>query len=122
MEAACTLPARKTSTSSGKRHTVILAQGDSFRAIKAIAPTAKVGTAFSMSPAIPHTPSPEDAAAAKRFDAFNNVWFLETALRGRYPDAFVHGVPLETMGFQSGDDTRMRASLDYIGVNYYYNY
>jgi beta-glucosidase len=73
-----------------------------------------------MSPAIPHTPSPEDAAAAKRFDAFNNVWFLETALRGRYPDAFVHGVPLETMGFQSGDDTRMRASLDYIGVNYYF--
>jgi beta-glucosidase len=101
-------------------HTVNLGQGDSFRAIKAIAPQSKVGTAFSMSSATPLTSSPEDAAAAKRFDAFNNVWFLETALRGRYPDAFVHGVPLETMGFHSGDDKRMTAPLDYIGVNYYF--
>jgi beta-glucosidase len=101
-------------------HTVNLAQGDAFRAIKAIAPKSKVGTAFSMSPAAPLTSSAEDAAAAKRFDAFNNVWFLETALRGRYPEAFVHGTPLETMGFQSGDEKRMIAPLDYIGVNYYF--
>jgi beta-glucosidase len=47
-----------------------------------------------MSPATPLTSSPEDVAATKRFDAFNNVWFLETALRGRYPEAFVHGTPL----------------------------
>jgi beta-glucosidase len=73
-----------------------------------------------MSPATPRTSSPEDGAAAKRFDAFNNVWFLETALRGRYPEAFVHGTPLETMGFQSGDEKRMIAPLDYIGVNYYF--
>ncbi len=101
-------------------HTVNLAQGDAFRAIKAIAPKSKVGTAFSMSPATPRTSSAEDAAAARRFDAFNNVWFLETALRGRYPEAFVHGTPLETMGFQSGDEKRMIAPLDYIGVNYYF--
>jgi beta-glucosidase len=101
-------------------HTVNLAQGDAFRAIKAIAPKSKVGTAFSMSSTTPATSSPEDAAAAKRFDAFNNVWFLETALRGRYPEAFVHGTPLETMGFQSGDEKRMAAPLDYIGINYYF--
>jgi beta-glucosidase len=101
-------------------HTVNLAQGDGFRAIKAIAPKSKVGTAFSMSPAAPLTSSSDDAAAAKRFDAFNNVWFLETALRGRYPEAFVNGTPLEAMGFQSGDEKRMTAPLDYIGVNYYF--
>ena len=101
-------------------HTVNLAQGDAFRAIKAIVPKSQVGSAFSMSPATPLTSSPEDAAAARRFDAFNNVWFLETALRGRYPEAFVHGTPLEAMGFQSGDEKRMAAPLDYIGVNYYF--
>ncbi|MEI9979026.1 MAG: GH1 family beta-glucosidase [Edaphobacter sp.] len=103
-------------------HTVNLAQGDGFRAIKAIAPKSKVGSAFSMSPATPLTSSPEDAAAAKRFDAFNNVWFLETALRGRYPKAFVHDTPLETMGFQSGDEKRIAAPLDYIGINYYFRH
>ena len=101
-------------------HTVNIAQGDAFRAIKAIAPKSKVGSAFSMSPASPLTSSPENVAAAKRFDAFNNVWFLETALRGRYPEAFVHGTPLEAMGFRSGDEKRMTAPLDYIGVNYYF--
>jgi beta-glucosidase len=101
-------------------HTVNLAQGDAYRAIKAIASKSKVGTAFSMSPATPLTSSPEDAAAARRFDSFNNVWFLETALRGRYPEAFVHGTPLETMGFQSGDEKRMTAPLDYVGINYYF--
>jgi beta-glucosidase len=101
-------------------HTVNLAQGDAFRAIKAIAPKSKIGSAFSMSPAAPLTSSPEDAAAAKRFDAFNNVWFLETALRGRYPEAFVHGTPLDAMGFQSGDEKRMTAPLDFIGINYYF--
>ncbi len=101
-------------------HTVNLAQGDAFRAIKAIAPKSKVGSAFSMSPVKPLTNAPEDAAAASRFDAFNNVWFLETALHGKYPDAFVHGTPLKTMGFESGDDKRMTAPLDWIGVNYYF--
>jgi beta-glucosidase len=101
-------------------HTVNLAQGDAFRAIKAIAPKSRVGSAFSMSPVAPLTASHEDAAAASRFDAFNNVWFLETALRGRYPEAFVHGTPFEAMGFQSGDDKRMTAPLDWIGVNYYF--
>jgi Glycosyl hydrolase family 1 len=90
-------------------HTVNLAQGDAFRAIKAVSPQSKVGSAFSMSPVAPLTPSAEDAAAASRFDAFNNVWFLETALRGHYPEAFVHGTPLEAMGFQNGDDKRMSA-------------
>jgi beta-glucosidase len=101
-------------------HTVNLAQGDAFRAIKAIAPKSTVGSAFSMSPAAPLTSSSDDAAAAKRFDAFNNVWFLETAIRGRYPQAFTNGIPLEIMGFQSGDEKRMTAPLDYIGINYYF--
>ena len=101
-------------------HTVNLAQGDAFRAIKAIAPKSRVGTAFSTSSVTPATTSPEDAAAASRFDAFNNLWFLETALRGHYPDAFVHGAPLEAMGFQSGDDKRMTVPLEWIGINYYF--
>ncbi len=101
-------------------HTVNLGQGDAFRAIKAVSPKSKVGTAFSVSSVTPHSDSPEDKAASERYDAFNNVWFLETALRGHYPNAFVHGVPYDAMGFQSGDDKRMNAPLDWIGVNYYF--
>lgn len=100
-------------------HHVNLAQGGAFRAMKAIVPQAKVGTAFSMSPAEPATPSEADQAAAKRHHAYNNIWFLETALRGKYPEAYVGGNPYKAMGMQTGDEDKMRVPLDWIGINYY---
>jgi beta-glucosidase len=100
-------------------HTVNLAQGDAFRAFKALRPDAKVGGAYSVSPGTPKTNSAEDIAAAARYHAHNNTWFLTTALKGRYPKAFVGATPFEAMNFRPGDEDRMRAPLDWIGVNYY---
>jgi beta-glucosidase len=51
--------------------------------------------------------------------ALVNRWFLETALHGRYPDAFPEGAPLEEMGVQDGDLEQMRTPLDFIGINLY---
>lgn len=100
-------------------HVVNLAQGQAFRAIKAANPKAEVGTAFSMSYCQPATASAEDKAAAARADAIANVWFLQPALKGTYPDAFVGGNPLEAMGVKPGDMEIVRAKLDFIGINYY---
>jgi len=100
-------------------HTVNLAQGDGFRAMKAAAPHTEVGTALSMIPAEPFTDTPNDRAAAERFHALNNVWFLETALHGRYPKAFVNDEPYRMPGIRPGDEERMKAPLDWIGINYY---
>ncbi|MGC2546424.1 MAG: family 1 glycosylhydrolase, partial [Silvibacterium sp.] len=55
----------------------------------------------------------------KRFHAINNIFFLETALHGKYPDAFESQEPFEIMGVRPGDDTIMRAPLDWVGINYY---
>jgi beta-glucosidase len=100
-------------------HNVNLAQGNAFRAIKAVTAQAKVGSAFSMSPCEPATPSDADQAAAKRHHAYNNVWFLETALHGKYPEAYVGGNPYDIMGVKAGDETAIKAPLDWIGINYY---
>ncbi len=98
-------------------HVANLAQGDAFRAMRAIAPNAQIGGAYNMSPAVPATDSAEDRAAAERMHAVNNIFFIEPALTGAYPKAFA---PLEQMGFQPGDETRLRAALDWIGINYYF--
>ncbi|MGB7189729.1 MAG: GH1 family beta-glucosidase [Acidobacteriaceae bacterium] len=101
-------------------HTVNLAQGEAFRAMKAASPRAKIGSAYSMSPGEPATNSAADKAATERFHAINNIFFLETALHGRYPDAFEGSkAPYEIMGMRSGDDRIMRAPLDWVGINYY---
>jgi beta-glucosidase len=100
-------------------HTLNLAQGQAFRAIKAASSKATVGSAYGMCPAYPKTASEEDRAATARYHAMNNLFFLETAMRGKYPNPFVGEFPYETMGFQSGDDKIMQVPLDWIGFHYY---
>jgi beta-glucosidase len=100
-------------------HTVNLAQGEGFRALKTARPAARVGTAFSMSPCEPAANSEEDKLAAERAHAITNLWFLEPALKGRYPEAFTF-LPETIMQIRTGDLMKMRAPLDFIGINLYY--
>ncbi len=100
-------------------HVVNLAQGEGFRALKSVQPSARVGTALSMSPCEPATNSDEDKLAAERAHAISNTWFLDPALRGRYSDALTF-LPERTMGIKSGDMEKTRAPLDFIGINLYY--
>ncbi len=100
-------------------HTVNLAQGAGFRALKATRPGARVGTAFSMSACEPATNSEEDKLASERAHAITNLWFLEPALNGRYPEALAF-LPETVMGIKSGDLEKMKAPLDFIGINLYY--
>lgn len=100
-------------------HVVNIAQGQAFRAIKAVNPKFAVGTAFSMSYCQPATGSAEDKAAAERAHAIGNIWFLEPALKGRYPKGFPGENPYEMMGVKSGDMELCKAPLDFVGVNYY---
>lgn len=100
-------------------HTVNLAQGECFRALKANSSKATVGSAYGMCPAYPKTNSEADRAATARYHAMNNLYFLETAMRGKYPNAFVKEIPYEVMEFRAGDEKIMQVPLDWIGFHYY---
>jgi beta-glucosidase len=100
-------------------HTVNRAQAEAFRAIRSVRANAVIGTAFSMSSCEPASDSEADASAAERWHALVNLLYLETALNGRYPDAFVDGVPLDRMGVREGDLESLRTPLDFIGINLY---
>lgn len=100
-------------------HTVNLAQGQAFRAIKAASSQATVGSAYGMEPVYPKTNSAADRAAAARFNALHNLYFLDTAMKGEYPQAFIGETPYEAMGFKAGDEKIMKVPLDWLGVHYY---
>src|ERR1700750_2448870 len=100
-------------------HTLALAQGEALRSIKAASSKATVGSAYGMCPAYPKTDSEADKAAAARYHAMNNVFFLEAAMKGRYPKAFVGEPPYEQMGVKPGDEKIMHAPLDWVGFHYY---
>ena len=101
-------------------HVINLTQGDAFRAIKAIDATARVGGAYDVSPMFPASDSAADKAAAERFHRFQNLWFLTPPLEGKYPDGVLPPERLHALlDYRHGDETRIRADLDFIGVNYY---
>jgi beta-glucosidase len=99
-------------------HTVNLAQAAGFRTLKATRRAARVGTAFSMQSWEPATDSEADQLAAQRAHAITNLWFLEPALKGRYPEALSF-LPETLMRIKSGDLEKTRAPLDFIGINLY---
>jgi beta-glucosidase len=99
-------------------HVVNLAQGEAFRAMRAARSDAVIGTAFSMTSCVPARDTAEDQLAAERWHRLANLWFLEPALRGRYPDAFAEQ-PFERMGIRDDDLALVRAPLDFLGINLY---
>ena len=119
--AAGAFPPGRTSFSDFLKaaHTLALAQGEAHRAVKAASPQATIGSAYEMAPAYPKTDSDDDRAAAARYHAMNNVFFLEAAMHGRYPNAFVGEPPYDLMGFKSGDEKLLYAPLDWVGFHYY---
>jgi beta-glucosidase len=100
-------------------HTSNLAQGAGFSAIKSVRPHSQVGIAHDMELFDPASSSEADQQACERFRAFRNLWFLDPVFTGKYPDAFVSGNPYEEMGWKPGDEQRMRAALDFSGMNFY---
>jgi beta-glucosidase len=100
-------------------HVVNIAQGQAFRALKAVNAKFQVGTAFSMSDCEPATSSERDKEAANRAHAIGNIWFVDPALKGSYPQVLVDGNPYDVMGVKPGDMELCKAPLDFLGINYY---
>jgi len=99
-------------------HTVNVATGMGFRALKAVRPKARVGSSYFMSPCEPATNSEADRLAAERAHAIINRWFLDPALKGVYPDAFPVSPEL-FMGIRPEDMALVHVPLDFVGVNVY---
>jgi beta-glucosidase len=100
-------------------HIANLAQAAAFRVMKATGRANNVGTTLSMSSAFPASNSEQDRSAAERYHALTNVWFLEPLLKGTYPEPFLKPVDPGRIGVENGDMEKVRADLDFIGINLY---
>ena len=100
-------------------HHVLLAHGLATQAIRAALPRASVGITHNLSPMVPASDSPEDAAAAAALDAFQNRTYLDPCLLGTYPSVAEVGIPTDRSCVQEGDLETIAQPLDVLGVNYY---
>jgi beta-glucosidase len=101
-------------------HTVNLAQGKAYRAIKAVNSRCRIGGAYDVAPMLPATDTSQDRAAAERWHKFLNLWFVGTVISGAYPNGVLPADRQEALlGWRDGDAALMYAPLDFVGLNYY---
>ena len=97
-------------------HHLLIAHGQAVQALRANG-VQQVGIVLNLAHVDPASDSPEDAAAAQRWDGFQNRWLLDPLFKGGYPaDLFTLLPPPQQ---EPGDQAIIATPIDYLGVNYY---
>ena len=100
-------------------HHLLLAHGAALEPMRANAPGAEHGIVLNLNPAYPASDTPEDRAAADRFDLFFNRWYLDPILKGAYPADAWEGYGDAVPDVRDGDLEVVSRAIDFLGVNYY---
>jgi beta-glucosidase len=99
-------------------HHVLVSHGASIEVMRGLGMN-NLGAVCNFEWSTPATGADADRAAAARHDAIYNRFFLGGLFRGAYPEAVLEGLePHLPKGWQDDFD-RIRAPLDWLGVNYY---
>jgi beta-glucosidase len=97
-------------------HHVNLAHGTAVDVLRANVPQASLGIIHNRQPCLPANASPQDVAAARKFDAYWNNAFPDPQLLACYPQLLAEAIaPYQ----QPGDLARICRPIDWIGLNHY---
>lgn len=100
-------------------HNVLLAHGKALPVLRANVPDSQVGIVLDLNCVEPASNSPEDVAAARRFDGCQNRWYLDPLFKGAYPQDMLELYGQDAPDVLPGDLETIRAPMDYLGVNFY---
>ncbi len=99
-------------------HHIMLAHGTAIETMRALG-MSNLGAVCNFEWATPASDSPEDLAAAARYDAIYNRFFLGGIFKGEYPAQVMEGLePHMPAGWQE-DFKVIGAPVDWSGLNYY---
>ncbi len=99
-------------------HHVLVSHGRATQVMKGLG-VGNLGAVCNMEWATPASDAPEDIAAARRYDAIYNRFFMGGLFKGAYPDDVLEGLePHLPHGWQD-DFPVIQSPLDWVGVNYY---
>lgn len=103
-------------------HHAFLANAAAIRACRELAPGARIGPSFALSPAYAASSDPCDVLAGDSAEDFLNHWWLDVYCRGLYPPVplrYLQDRGLAPAVAADDADRLSAASPDFIGVNYY---
>ena len=81
----------------------------------------KIGITLNLTSVHPASDSIEDIRKARIVDGLMNRWFLDPALKGRYPGDILSILKdkLHSPKIDDGDLDTLKSPIDFLGVNYY---
>ena len=100
-------------------HYINLAHGAGVQAIRAEAPSARVGTVLQLPPVYPRSDTEEDEKAARTLDGLLNRWYTEPVLIGRYPEDILDILRPLNLPIREEDMKQIHQPLDFAGLNLY---
>ncbi|MEV4498101.1 GH1 family beta-glucosidase [Micromonospora arborensis] len=103
-------------------HHLQLAHGLAVGALRASGSDSRIGPALNLHPCYPADDSPQAAAAARLYDSYENRLYLDSLLRGSYPEDLLADLgPQSRMvqGVRDGDLAIISAPIDLLAVQYY---
>ena len=101
------------------RHHAVLGHGLGLQAIRAAAPTAKVGSAENLQAIMPVYDSPEHVEAAKKAFLEQNAGYLTVTSLGRYTDHYLESLGPDAPKFTLEELKIIGAPQDFQGLNIY---
>ncbi|MGI5519824.1 GH1 family beta-glucosidase [Micromonospora sp. CA-259024] len=103
-------------------HHLQLAHGLAVGALRATGSASRIGPALNLHPCYPADDSPQAAAAARLHDGYENRLYLDSLLKGSYPEDVLADLgPQSRMvqGIRDGDLAIISAPVDLLAVQYY---
>ncbi|RAK07880.1 broad-specificity cellobiase [Halanaerobium saccharolyticum] len=103
-------------------HNVLLSHGMAVKSFRESGIDGEVGITINLNHVYPDSDSREDQIAKDYCDAFNNRWFLDPVLKGKYPEKLMDlyqnkfDKPFE---MEAGDLKIISREIDFLGINYY---
>ena len=99
-------------------HNLLRAHGQAVSAFRQSGRDGRIGITLDVQAAQPATDSAEDKAAAERYAAFKDRWFLDPIFHGKYPDEMCEAFP--ALPEMTAEDKKIiNQPVDFIGVNNY---
>ncbi|CAN5787876.1 GH1 family beta-glucosidase [soil metagenome] len=99
-------------------HNLLRAHAEAVRAYRAEG-RGKIGLVVNLEPKHHASNRRRDREAAQRADAYMNRWYLDPVFLGEYPEALRAMFGEAWPEFSAADLEGIRATIDFLGVNYY---
>jgi beta-galactosidase len=102
-------------------HQLLRAHAAAVERYRAAGQPGEIGLAINSTYAYPASDSPEDRAAAERALLDFAGWFADPPVFGDYPAALREAYGEWLPAFSTEDERRLKDSVDFFGINYYFS-